>query len=116
MIKSAQSGLPGAKTGFFGGGLLFKSGIDFFDAVWAAKHYMYISSIIIYLNRQYWDGHIKYHQDREDGIDPTLGRKLYALFTQAGLTDIRVGVSALYKENFDWQTSVQNYVGPSRCH
>jgi len=63
-------------------------------------------------HRQYWDGRIKYHQDREDGIDPTLGRKLYALFTQIGLTDIRVGVSALYKENFDWQTSVQNYVGP----
>jgi len=28
------------QTGFFGGGLLFKSGIDFFDVVWTAKHYM----------------------------------------------------------------------------
>jgi len=63
-------------------------------------------------HRQYWDGRIKYHQDKQDGIDPTFGRKLYALFIQSGLTNIRVGVSGLYKENFDWQTSIQNYVGP----
>jgi len=63
-------------------------------------------------HRQYWDGRIEYHQDRGDGVDPTLGRKLYALFIQSGLTNIKVGVSGLYKENFDWQTSIQNYVGP----
>lgn len=61
---------------------------------------------------EYWNGVIKYHQDRQDGIDPGCGRKLYALFYQLGLTEIRVGVSALYKESLTWPDSAKNYKGP----
>ena len=63
-------------------------------------------------HKLYWKGRIRYHQDRQDGVDPNLGRKLYALFVQIGLTDIKVAVSALYKENFEWQENAERYVGP----
>lgn len=63
-------------------------------------------------HQSYWNGRIKYHQDRRDGIDPNLGRKLFMLFNQVGLSEIRFGVSALYKDNFDWQPSDKEYVGP----
>jgi SAM-dependent methyltransferase len=63
-------------------------------------------------HKRYWDGRIKYHQDRQDGIDPALGRKLPALFRQTNLIDIRFGVSALYKENFEWEVCTKEYVGP----
>ncbi len=63
-------------------------------------------------HQAYWNGRIKYHQDRQDGIDPNLGRKLFLLFNQAGLVEIKFGVSALYKNNFDWQTNAAEYVGP----
>lgn len=63
-------------------------------------------------HRTYWNGRIKYHQDRQDGIDPNLGRKLFMLFKQVGLLEIRMGISALYKDSFDWQTNTKEYIGP----
>lgn len=63
-------------------------------------------------HHNYWNSRIRYHQDKKDGIDPNLGRKLFALFKQSGLLEIKFGVSGLYKDNFDWQTSTEEYVGP----
>lgn len=63
-------------------------------------------------HERYWSGRIKYHQDRREGIDPDLGRKLYALFKRTQLLEIKVGVSALYKENFEWNVNPEEYVGP----
>lgn len=63
-------------------------------------------------HQRYWNARVKYHQDRQDGVDPNLGRKLFMLFSQAGLSEIRFGISALYKHNFDWQISAESYVGP----
>lgn len=63
-------------------------------------------------HHNYWNGRIRYHQDKKDGIDPNLGRKLFALFNELGLLEIKFGVSGLYKDSFDWQTSTEEYVGP----
>lgn len=63
-------------------------------------------------HHSYWNGRIRYHQDKQDGIDPNLGRKLFMLFKQLGLLEIKFGVSGLYKDNFEWQINPEEYVGP----
>lgn len=62
-------------------------------------------------HERYWHGRIKYHQDRQDGIDPAFGKKLYSLFLQAKLVNIKVGVSALYKEHFTWDRDAETHIG-----
>jgi len=62
-------------------------------------------------HERYWHGRIKYHQDRQDGIDPAFGKKLYALFVQAKLVNIKIGVSALYKEHFTWDRDADIHIG-----
>lgn len=63
-------------------------------------------------HQNYWNGRIRYHQDKQDGIDPNLGRKLFMLFSKAGILEIKFGIGGLYKDNFDWQISTKEYVGP----
>lgn len=63
-------------------------------------------------HHNYWNGRIRYHQDKQDGIDPNLGRKLFMLFKQLELLEIEFGVSGLYKDNFDWQIDTEEYIGP----
>jgi ubiquinone/menaquinone biosynthesis C-methylase UbiE len=62
-------------------------------------------------HERYWTGRVRYHQERQ-GQDPLIGRKLYALFHQVQLQDVRVGVSCLPYTGTYRGLGDGKYVGP----